>query len=200
MSDRRKLPDGWQMVYLRDMIEDAQSGFASGEREPNGAIQLRMNNVGTRGNLVWDEYIRVPTTQEQLAKYQLQEGDVVFNNTNSTELVGKSALFKDFSEPVVYSNHFTRLRARRNLLDPAYLASWLMRQWQTKLFERICNRWIGQSAVKPSVLLELEIPLPPLPEQIKIAEILSTWDNAINTVQKLLSNSCLLYTSDAADE
>ena len=41
-------------------------------------------------------------------EYRLRRGGVVFNNTNSSELVGKSALFQDHAEPVVYSNHFAR--------------------------------------------------------------------------------------------
>ncbi len=172
MTKQDNLPAGWRMVLLRDVIENAQSGFASGERDPNGVVQLRMNNVDTRGNITWDDYIRVPTTQEQLSKYCLSDGDVVFNNTNSVELVGKSALFKPLDEPVVYSNHFTRLRVRRDLLDPGFLTSWLMRQWQAKLFEKICNRWIGQSAVKPQTLLDLEMPLPPIEEQRRIVGVL----------------------------
>lgn len=69
-----------------------------------------MNNVGTRGNLVWNAVTRVPANKETVARFQLQPGDVIFNNTNSTELVGKSAVFHGYAEPVVFSNHFTRLR------------------------------------------------------------------------------------------
>jgi type I restriction enzyme S subunit len=132
-----------------------------------------MNNVDTRGNLVWDDFLRVPADAATVTRYQLTSGDVVFNNTNSTELVGKSALFSGYPEPVVFSNHFTRLRAVPNKLAPAYLAAWLLQQWQSRVFENLCNRWIGQSAVKNDKLLALEIPLPPLPEQQRIAAVLS---------------------------
>jgi type I restriction enzyme, S subunit len=82
-----------------------------------------MNNVNTRGNFVWDEFIRVPADKETVSRYQLKSGDVVFNNTNSIELVGKSALFRGYSESVVYSNHFTRLRVDPERLEPGFLAS-----------------------------------------------------------------------------
>ena len=169
----RRLPKGWRWVKLGDVIAEAQPGFASGERDPEGVVQLRMNNVDTRGNLIWDEFIRVPAEPATIAKYQLVKDDVVFNNTNSTELVGKSAFFSGFSEPVVYSNHFTRLRVASDKLDPRYLAAWLLLQWQSRVFENLCNRWIGQSAVKSDKLLALEIPLPPLPEQQRIAAVLN---------------------------
>jgi type I restriction enzyme S subunit len=87
-------------------------------------------------------------------------------------LVGKSALFSGYGEPVVYSNHFTRLRVNPERLDAGYLASWLVDQWESRVFENLCNRWIGQSAVKNDKLLALEMPIPPLAEQRRIAGIL----------------------------
>lgn len=159
----------WKRVPLGEIIAEAQSGFASGKRDENGVIQLRMNNVDTRGAFVWNEVLRVPAFAEAIDFYALKDGDVLFNNTNSTELVGKSALFTGYPEPVVFSNHFTRLRTKKEKLDPCYLANWLLFQWQSKVFERICNQWIGQSAVKNDKLFDLEIPLPPLSEQIALA-------------------------------
>jgi len=178
------LPDGWRWVRLGEAITEAQSGFACGERDPEGIIQIRMNNVDTFGNFVWDELLRVPADQDKISKYQLLRGDVLFNNTNSTELVGKSAIFKEYQEPVVYSNHFTRIRTKKNWLEPNYLSSWLILQWENKVFEKLCNRWIGQSAVKNDKLLSLEIPLPPISEQKRVAEILNEQMHAIEKARK----------------
>lgn len=173
MSDSVSPPQSWRRVRLGSVIADVQSGFACGERDPKGVIQLRMNNVDTRGNFVWDDFIRVPTDANTVAQYQLASGDVLFNNTNSAELVGKSALFTGYPEPVVFSNHFTRLRTHQDRLLPALLSAWLNHQWQLGVFERICNRWIGQSAVKPGKLLGMDLLLPPLPEQKIIVAILN---------------------------
>ena len=131
-------------VPLSEVIAQAKAGFASGERSDEGVIQLRMNNVDTKGRFDWTRFIRVPATKSLSEEYHLRPGDVLFNNTNSTELVGKSALFQGHSESVVYSNHFTRLRVREGALSPGYLAAWLNHQWQCGTFAEICNRWIGQ--------------------------------------------------------
>lgn len=170
--DNRRLPDGWNLAKLGDLIAEAKAGFACGLRNDTGVIQLRMNNVNTRGNFVWDEFIRVPADEAEISQYRLLSGDVLFNNTNSTELVGKTALFCSHSEPVVYSNHFTRIRTRQDRLDATYLSFWLNGEWQRGTFGRICNRWIGQSAVKAEKLCALTIPLPSLAEQKRIAGIL----------------------------
>jgi type I restriction enzyme S subunit len=164
-----KLPAGWRTAKLGDLIVEAATGFACGQRANDGVIQLRMNNVTRRGELDWSSFIRVPIEKAMLDDYALRAGDVVFNNTNSTEMVGKTALFDDFDEPVVFSNHFTRLRTKPDTLAPDFLALWLHTQWQAGLFARICDRWIGQSAVQRNKLLALEIPVPPLKEQRRIA-------------------------------
>ena len=163
------IPAGWKRVRLVDVIVDAQAGFASGERSPNGVPQLRMNNVTDRGAFDWSSVLRVPADPETVTAYSLRRGDVLFNNTNSTALVGKSALFIEYQECIVYSNHFTRIRTDSTRLRPEYLALWLQFQWRQRLFENICNRWIGQAAVQRDKLLALEIPLPPIDEQRRIA-------------------------------
>lgn len=163
----------WIRTRLGDAIAEAQTGFASGERLETGIIQLRMNNVTTRGTFDWSQYIRVPAAEDVVKTFTLRPGDVLFNNTNSTDLVGKSALFEGHQEAVVYSNHFTRLRTVPELLTPAYLAFWIQHQWNRRVFADICNRWIGQSAVQRDKLLSLELDLPPLDHQERTSHKLS---------------------------
>jgi type I restriction enzyme, S subunit len=161
---------------LEQLITDAQSGFPSGERSLGGTVQLRMNNVTIDGNLDWKSILRVPASQEQLNKYRLLSGDIVFNSTNSPKLVGKTAMFKDYSEPVVFSNHFIRLRVDSNRLDSQYLTRWLNVQWRQRVFEGLCTQWVNQASVRKEDLLSLEVPLIPLSEQQRIATILEKAD------------------------
>lgn len=163
-------------IPLAKLIRSAQPGFAIGERANNGVIQLRMNNVTTDGNLDWSNFIRVPATQKQIEKYSLQAGDVLFNSTNSPELVGKTTFFQGHKESITFSNHFLRLRVDEKKLNPQYLARWLTKQWQLKVFRRYCTQWVNQASVRKDDLLSLEIPLPPLDEQQRIAAILSKAD------------------------
>lgn len=161
--------NGHPAVKLESVITEATSGFACGQRADDGVIQLRMNNVTRRGELDWSSVLRVPSEMTDLESFALRSGDVLFNNTNSTELVGKTVYFDTFKEPVVFSNHFTRLRADTTKLDPGYLALWLHKKFLDGLFAKICDRWIGQSAVQRSKLLGLEISLPPVTEQRQMA-------------------------------
>ncbi len=137
-----------------------------------------MNNVDLNGNLDLSNCTRVPATKSQIAQFQLTVGDVLFNNTNSRELVGKTALFRGYSEPVLFSNHFTRLRVDGRALDPGYLSRWLTNQQQKGVFQGLCNRWVNQSSVRKEALLDLTIPLPAtLEEQQRITDILDKADD-----------------------
>ena len=170
-----------EFMQLDDVIESAQSGFASGARAVDGVVQLRMNNVTTDGNLDWSSFIRVPATEKEIAKYSLEPGDVLFNATNSPNLVGKTAFFDGHTERVVFSNHFVRLRPDSAQLEARYLARWLTFQWQRKTFENLCTQWVNQATVRQEDLLLLKIPLPPLAEQRRIAALLDRADRLRRT-------------------
>jgi type I restriction enzyme, S subunit len=109
------------LATIGDIAIDLRSGFASGEEDPDGVVQFRMNNVGRTGEINWDKLRRVPCSKmrEELA---VHAGDILFNATNSPELVGKTALFSGFPEPVTFSNHFIRIRTNRSAAEPAYVA------------------------------------------------------------------------------
>src|SRR5260221_8454765 len=104
------LPPRWILVNLGNVITEMQPGFA---RRPNneavGTPQLRTNNVSPLGNIDLSEIKYVDATKADISKYSLRRGDVIFNNTNSIEWVGKTAYF-DLDELYVISNHMTRIR------------------------------------------------------------------------------------------
>jgi hypothetical protein len=162
-------------VALDDVLDEARPGFACGAVDPNGVVQVRMNNIFD-GSLVFDSIRRVPSSVADLTRFGVATGDVLFNATNSPELVGKSALFRGYPEPVVYSNHFLRLRPKQGALEGAYLSRWLHMLWTRGDFSHMCRQWVNQATVASDRLLSLEIPLPPLPAQRRIAAILDKAD------------------------
>lgn len=161
----------WPTIRLADLLSDARSGFASGDNLAFGLAQLRMNNVTADGLLDWSKIRRVETPKK-VEDLLLRSGDVVFNATNSPELVGKNAYFESFAEAVTFSNHFLRLRPRSDVLDGKYLSYWLRKQFADGRFRGLCKQWVNQATVSRDILLDLRIPVPPLEEQRRIAAIL----------------------------
>jgi type I restriction enzyme S subunit len=178
-----KIPKEWEVVSLRDTVEEIKNGFASGKRDEDGITQIRMNNVTTDGRLIFDSYLKVPIP-ENLDEWLLRKGDFLFNNTNSYDLVGKSTVFKDAPFYCTFSNHFTRIRFNKRLVLPELILYHFLILWQKGYFKSVAIRHVGQSAVHTDYLLRLQIPLPPLQEQQRIAEILSTVDGRLDLFRK----------------
>lgn len=158
----------WPTVPLSDALAEAKSGFACGEESEDGVFQFRMNNVNTEGQFDFSKKRRVPRETRNLDVYLVEPGDVLFNATNSPELVGKSAFFSGHEEPAVFSNHFLRLRPQSERLEGRFLARWLTLQFQRRIFQGMCHQWVNQPTVGRESLLALNIPLPPLGEQRRI--------------------------------
>jgi type I restriction enzyme S subunit len=161
---------------LADLLIEARAGFACGEDVEEGVFQFRMNNITTDGRLDLSKKRRVPSETRNLDTFIVERGDVLFNATNSPDLVGKTAYFPGLGEPAVFSNHFLRLRPNPGRLEGRYLARWLNLQFERGVFKGMCRQWVNQATVNRDALLAMRPPLPSLPEQRRIAEILDKAD------------------------
>ena len=166
----------WGSAALKDLVTDAKSGFACGEDSADGVFQFRMNNVAADGTLDYRKKRRVPKDIRGLDRALLEPGDVLFNATNSPELVGKSAFFPGHDEPAAFSNHFLRLRTNPATLDGRYLTRWMSVQFQRGVFRGMCRQWVNQATVSREALLAMTVPLPSLSQQRRIADILDRAD------------------------
>ena len=159
-------------VALGEVLADIRPGFASGDNLAEGVFQIRMNNLSRGGEVLLDKRRRVSSQSKQISKSLLQPGDVLFNATNSPDLVGKTAIFLGCDEPAVFSNHFIRLRTREHELAARYLTRWLQREFQRGYFRAKCKQWVNQATFGQDRLVEMQIPLPPIEEQRRIAAVL----------------------------
>jgi type I restriction enzyme S subunit len=164
-----EIPNGWRTKTLKDWGMDAQSGFASGAHnsENKGIIHLRPMNISRLGKLDFEIYKSV----EDESPRRIVKGDILFNNTNSAELVGKTTLI-DIDGEFAYSNHMTRLRFPVEEVAHKYMSILLHSLWMSGYFNEICSNHVNQASVSIKRLEQVEVSLPPLPEQHKIVEIL----------------------------
>lgn len=180
--EKRELPEGWESIHLGEAEKAGelifQNGFACGcnNQDGRGIPQLRPMNVNNLGqiDLTALKFIEV---DRNISNYTLQKNDVVINNTNSSELVGKTAFWKGGSGNYVLSNHMTIIRIfKQSNIDPKFLSRYFHYLWTKRFFKNICQDHINQSSVSLERLREIEIPLPPLPVQSRIVEILERVD------------------------
>ncbi len=163
-------------VALGSLLTDIRPGFASGDDLAEGIFQIRMNNLSQSGELLLDKRRRVSPDAKQIPRTLLEPGDVLFNATNSPELVGKTAFFFGCDEPAVFSNHFIRLRTHEDWLDSRYLTRWLQREFQRGYFRAKAKQWVNQATFSQDRLVQMQIPLPPIEEQRRIAAVLDAAD------------------------
>lgn len=162
-------PKNWVTQSLKDWGMQAQSGFASGvhNAEGNGVIHLRPMNVSRLGKL---DFSSVKSVEDVSAR-RIEKGDILFNNTNSAELVGKTAIV-DVEGEFAFSNHMTRLRFPADLVDHKYMSILLHSYWMSGYFNEICSNHVNQASVSIKRLEQVEVSLPSIDEQHKIVELL----------------------------
>ena len=179
------VPENWEVVRLGDLSKknliNIQFGFPSGKWNDKkiGIAQLRPFNITENGetDLSVLKYIE---SDKDISKYLIQKEDIIFNNTNSEELVGKTAYWKYENDKYVLSNHMTIIRiVDKNIMNAYFLAKYLHKKWSDGFYRTVCRRHVNQSSISLARLNEIKIPLPPLPTQQKIASILSAIDEKI---------------------
>ena len=161
---------------LGSVIQSIKTGFAAGKNDQSdfakGIIQIRPTNLDENGILKFEKNIYIP--KDVSSEHLIAKGEVLFNNTNSQELVGKTAYF-DLEGDFVSSNHITRIKTDTNQLLPQYLSVLLNIYQKNKVFFNTCVNWNNQSGINVDFLKSYQIPLPTLPIQQQIINIM---DNA----------------------
>ncbi|MEJ5201124.1 MAG: restriction endonuclease subunit S [Anaerolineales bacterium] len=190
MMEQWMLPEGWEYVNLSAPNIEILSGFSCARKYAisEGLLHLRPFNIGNDGELDFSERIYIPEDFiANASDYSIEIGDILFNNTNSVELVGKSAIARTNLQ-CGFSNHLTRIRiVDKNYLDPRWVLVFLRYLWQTGFFAANCNRWIGQAGYAPTKLVELQIPRPPIDEQRRIVARLEGIQEEVRAGRELLA-------------
>lgn len=158
-SDISKFIEHNESITLKNVCLEFKSGIGAGKadqaNENEGLLQIRPTNINNRGLLIFEKNIYVPKGERLV---YLQKGDVIFNNTNSQELVGKTAILETEDE-LTFSNHITRIRVDQTKILPQYLWIILNLYQKHKIFYAICTNWNNQSGIGIELLKSLEIPI-----------------------------------------
>jgi type I restriction enzyme, S subunit len=179
--DVSALPPTWDVAFVGDVCSDVQSGFASGEHNStgDGVPHLRPMNVDRNGQL---DMSVTKSVARGVDPRRLRLGDVLFNNTNSPVLVGKTAAISVDAD-VAFSNHMTRLRPHAGI-DYRFLARQLHYLWMGGYFRVRCTNHVNQASVSAATLASsVPVVIPPSNEQVRIVEevdsLLSRLDGAV---------------------
>ena len=181
MNEFKNLPSGWKVVRLGE-IGKVINGltYSPDNVSNNGLLVLRSSNINNNSIVLNNDDVYV----KGISKFnKTLENDILICVRNgSKNLIGKSALITEKYKDLAFGVFMAIFRSNYNLF--------LIHIFKTNTFFKQVKNDLGATinSINNSNLLNFKIPLPPLDEQEKIAEILSTWDEAINLTINLIES------------
>ncbi|MFD1426945.1 restriction endonuclease subunit S [Kroppenstedtia sanguinis] len=170
-----ELPEGWKWVRLGELTESTGYGTsAKANDDTTGVPVLRMGNI-QHGELESDNLRYLPPDHPDVQKYQLEEDDLLFNRTNSYELVGKTAIVRaQQAGKMTYASYLVRVRLHKKNVLAQYICNYINSAIGREYLLSTVTQQVGQANINASKLIGLPVPVPPEDE---LKEIKSTLES-----------------------
>ena len=183
-SDWNSAPLGREKEPLLLLMRNGLTAEQSKERG-----ELRVTRIETISDGLIDEAkVRLVSglSPEQVEKYRIRKGDILFSHINSDPHLGKTAIARGDYADLLHGMNLLLLRVNGKVLNPQFLHFVCCYYRMKGVFVKICSRSVNQSSINQAKLKALEVPLPSLPEQRKIAGVLGVVQRAIEQQERLL--------------
>ncbi len=159
----------YPIVALGSIVDLVQYGTSEkANSNQDGVAVMRMNNI-LNGELDLRNLKHLSLSERDRKRLLLRNGDILFNRTNSKELVGKCAVFHS-QEEYVFASYLIRVRIDDSKADPDFLAYAINSPIGRQQIDALSRQIIGQANINSGELRGLQVPLPPLSVQKEIVE------------------------------
>ena len=163
-----EIPDSWEWTTIGTTCINIQYGSSRKSESTGTMAVLRMGNI--QNGRIDTQKLVYTSDKEEIAHYPLEYNDLLFNRTNSKELVGKTAIYKS-EVSAIYAGYLIRITP---LIDSDYLNYVMQTQFYWVYCQNVRSDAIGQSNINAEKLKNFIYPLPPLHEQKRIAKKLNS--------------------------
>lgn len=172
------IPESWELRPIGEFAHQLQYGI-SVRGEPTGRYPILRMNCQQDGKVLLRDLQFVNVDDKTAKAYRVKPGDILFNRTNSYELVGRTAIV-EMETDAVFASYLVRVSVDNKRLDPRFLNHFL--NWDTAQFElkKLATRGVSQANISAGKLREFGIPITDLDEQREIVAILDTIDRKID--------------------
>ena len=162
---------------LGELVEEVRYGTSLPATLNGKYGYLRMNNITEDGQLNIQNLKHIDVPEKDLEKYVVRNGDVLFNRTNSIELVGKTCIYElDFD--MVIAGYIIRIRTKKDILNPRYLSEFLNFPSTKEFLRNIAKGAVNQANINAKELQDISVPLPPLSLQNEFADFVAQVDKS----------------------
>ena len=186
-------PMGWEIGTIRDIVTEVRYGSSRPAVDGGKYPYLRMNNITYGGELDLSDTKRIDIPDNELDKCTVRRGDVLFNRTNSKELVGKTCVY-DRDEMMVLAGFVIRIRVKDCIL-PEFLSAFLNTDFSKQMLLGMCKTAIGQANINAQELQNIGLYLPPVELQRRFIQFKKETDKSKLAIQKSLEKLEILKKS-----
>ena len=173
------LPNGWEWCNLEDIVCELKYGTSEKSLSVGKIAVLRMGNITNVGTIDYSNLV-YSSNNEDIKLYSLEKDDLLFNRTNSSEWVGKTAIYKK-EQPAIYAGYLIRIRPI--LIFSDYLNTVMNSSYYRNWCYYVKTDAVNQSNINAQKLSQLMIPIPPLKEQERIVVEVAKWISLIDTIK-----------------
>ncbi len=179
-GDSNSLPESWRYLALDKLCESFQYGTSKKSESSGKVAVLRMGNI-QNGEIDWGD-LAFTSDDEEIEKYKLSPRDVLFNRTNSPELVGKTAVYRG-DRPAIFAGYLIKIHNFKEL-DSMYLNFCLNTIYARDFCSKAKTDGVSQSNINAQKLGKFEVPFCPLEEQLEIVLRVEAMFRLADAVQK----------------
>ena len=181
------LPDnnvkGYPLGRIGDVVSDVHYGTSAKASDNGKYVYIRMNNITYEGALDLSDIKRIDVADSEIENYIVRYGDVLFNRTNSRDLVGKTCVF-DRKNPMIIAGYIIRLRMN-GLVLPEYLSLFMNTRYAKKLLFSMAKGAVGQANINAKELQDISIIIPPIDEQREFLTLVRQTDKSKLLISRL---------------
>lgn len=160
--------DSWNQYSIAEICHSLKYGTAKKSQDTGSVVVIRMGNLQS-GEIDWSD-LAFTDDEEDITKYKLKPGDVLFNRTNSAALVGKTSIYRG-EYPAIYAGYLIKLDYDHDIVIGDYLNYAL----NTNKAKQYCNSvktdGVNQSNINAKKISAFVIPVPSIKEQERIVEL-----------------------------
>lgn len=183
----------WESRQIKNVVNEVKYGTSKPSVENGEYKYLRMNNLTYDGRFDLTDLKFISLDNDELEKCVVRKGDVLFNRTNSLDLIGKTADF-DFDEDMVIAGYIIRIRLKETIVPKFF--SMYMNTDEVKLHLRtIAKGAVNQANINAQELQGIPIYIPPIELQQQFADFVKQVDKSREAVKKSLEKAQQLYDS-----
>lgn len=175
-----EVPESWVWTTISTFTHNLTYGTSEKSNSTGLIPVLRMGNINRKGGLDWDDLV-FTSNKYDIIKYNLEYNDLLFNRTNSSDWVGKTAIYKG-ERKAIFAGYLIRLRTI--CINADYLNLVMNSSYHRDWCDEVKTDAVNQSNINAQKLSCYSVPIPPLAEQKRIVDMVASWLVLIDQIEQ----------------